>query len=658
MGFDPSFHRNGETWQAQHQQQALPVNPHQNVAYALPPSTLATHASHVSPDVKSLDQQSILQYTNQLQGEHFNKASSKTILAEPSTTAEGVELLPEPHPADFDSFLAGKAIKVHGPKTLETVSSPLRSSPTKAEALAIYDATNQIVTNQMMAALPLVNSTSVISSAEPGISPFQRASKASAHEQFTGVPEPDFSSHALHTGALTKQHGNFTWDQHAMQQTPTIVSILENSQVVGHESIESGAGLETRSGKNVTALKRTTRLPQGARKQKVSKSISKQTPKPTGRSRAKKQNTNMIAVPPSNITEPNMQIETAAGQSALVPGGLQYGSPNLNIHTSLAIQTPSPPHSTDILHPVVASSSTETATKVPTGDDALTKLLKVSKNGVRKPSQKSKRKAKKAARCDPSRFCHICTRSVNSVEVAYCSNIAKGECRKIICIKCADNFGLDDVRAAIYDPVVALSWECQHCRKCCPDKAQCGTYGRINLLRREKGRMRKEAKMAALAATQNFAALSATRSLTGLGGPPEPSDTLDDVYERYQAAAASAATAAVNAVADGIGNVPQDLRNQLVKQIVKDLKKTQVRDIANAQATLVPPPTFAPPTFGPDGTRELNEILAEMAAKGGPRVIVRTPRVANATNSNISFSTNNNAAGAETDRNSSENGQK
>jgi hypothetical protein len=107
-----------------------------------------------------------------------------------------------------------------------------------------------------------------------------------------------------------------------------------------------------------------------------------------------------------------------------------------------------------------------------------------------------------ASNASASKYCHVCTRSANAVEMAYCKNIARGTCRKIICCKCALEFQWPDVTSAINDRAIAAQWECVHCRNVCPPKAQCNTYGRINLQRRERGKRKREEKAAAAAAAR------------------------------------------------------------------------------------------------------------------------------------------------------------
>jgi hypothetical protein len=144
-----------------------------------------------------------------------------------------------------------------------------------------------------------------------------------------------------------------------------------------------------------------------------------------------------------------------------------------------------------------------------------------------------------------SRFCHVCTRSVNSVSVAYCCNIAKGSCRKIICSKCAKEYGWQDVLDAIASPFIAVTWSCVHCREICPSRAQCATYKRINFQRRLRGKKRKMLKEAAIAAAREVAVVAGSSiadfSRIGHGG--------DLMYKYHAAATAAATTVAMNMVA-------------------------------------------------------------------------------------------------------------
>ena len=90
------------------------------------------------------------------------------------------------------------------------------------------------------------------------------------------------------------------------------------------------------------------------------------------------------------------------------------------------------------------------------------------------------KKKRRAARFDkpvPSRFCHVCSRTPKNVRLAVCSNIRRGICRKVVCEKCFDLYKYAD-----FDSVLNMEteWICPHCSECCPAKAQCGTYQKIN----------------------------------------------------------------------------------------------------------------------------------------------------------------------------------
>jgi hypothetical protein len=153
-------------------------------------------------------------------------------------------------------------------------------------------------------------------------------------------------------------------------------------------------------------------------------------------------------------------------------------------------------------------------------------------------NRESKPVASAATKTPASRFCHVCTRSVNSVSVAYCCNIATGSCRKIICSKCAKEYGWQDVLDAISSKEVAAIWSCVHCREICPSRAQCATYKRINFQRRLRGKKRKLLKEAAIAAAREVAAMAPDSDLSGEGPG-------DDLLQKYHAAASAAAAAAV-----------------------------------------------------------------------------------------------------------------
>jgi hypothetical protein len=80
----------------------------------------------------------------------------------------------------------------------------------------------------------------------------------------------------------------------------------------------------------------------------------------------------------------------------------------------------------------------------------------------------------------PSRFCHVCARSAEVVALAPCKNVRFGVCRKAVCEKCFVDQGWDWAAVA-RDPG---SFSCCHCRRACPENAQCGTYQKTNERRR------------------------------------------------------------------------------------------------------------------------------------------------------------------------------
>eukprot|EP00183_Erythrolobus_madagascarensis_P005935 CAMPEP_0185846734 /NCGR_PEP_ID=MMETSP1354-20130828/2271_1 /TAXON_ID=708628 /ORGANISM="Erythrolobus madagascarensis, Strain CCMP3276" /LENGTH=346 /DNA_ID=CAMNT_0028546935 /DNA_START=153 /DNA_END=1193 /DNA_ORIENTATION=- len=77
---------------------------------------------------------------------------------------------------------------------------------------------------------------------------------------------------------------------------------------------------------------------------------------------------------------------------------------------------------------------------------------------------------------EPSRFCHICTKSAKSSRQAVCCNIKNGTCRKVICEKCFEDNNWN-FQLAIES---SSDWFCPHCAGVCPPKAQCNVYKRTN----------------------------------------------------------------------------------------------------------------------------------------------------------------------------------
>lgn len=106
---------------------------------------------------------------------------------------------------------------------------------------------------------------------------------------------------------------------------------------------------------------------------------------------------------------------------------------------------------------------------------------------------KKKRRAAKFDKPVPSRFCHVCSRTPKNVRLAVCTRIQQGTCRKVICEKCFAKYGYGRFESALR---MDSQWLCPHCQGCCPDRAQCRTYQRIND-RLRVSRLRQETARAA-----------------------------------------------------------------------------------------------------------------------------------------------------------------
>lgn len=86
----------------------------------------------------------------------------------------------------------------------------------------------------------------------------------------------------------------------------------------------------------------------------------------------------------------------------------------------------------------------------------------------------------------PSNFCHICSKLSRNKPRLICGNYTKGLCYKTICKGCFVKHSLGNFDLA-NNP--QTEWTCTHCRRCCPSKAQCATYTRVNnSIRRKRKR--------------------------------------------------------------------------------------------------------------------------------------------------------------------------
>lgn len=116
------------------------------------------------------------------------------------------------------------------------------------------------------------------------------------------------------------------------------------------------------------------------------------------------------------------------------------------------------------------------------GASGTVRVLAGRTGGVRKPSLSATDGWK--GRSTPSRFCHICSRTAKKVALLACGNLASGACRKVVCEKCFAEYGWDWNRAAAL--AARGAWQCTHCRRACPRRAQCAIYRRTNERRREQ----------------------------------------------------------------------------------------------------------------------------------------------------------------------------
>lgn len=104
----------------------------------------------------------------------------------------------------------------------------------------------------------------------------------------------------------------------------------------------------------------------------------------------------------------------------------------------------------------------------------------------------------------PSKYCHVCGRSADTVTVAHCANTRLGLCRKVLCDKCLI---IHQTGSANWARENNTSWTCTHCRGVCPYRARCHQYTRNNMRRRVKNDEKRKADK------------NAKRKLAGEGEP-------------------------------------------------------------------------------------------------------------------------------------------
>lgn len=111
----------------------------------------------------------------------------------------------------------------------------------------------------------------------------------------------------------------------------------------------------------------------------------------------------------------------------------------------------------------------------------------------------------------PSSFCHVCRRPSFLVKMVVCENMRRSTCRKVVCDRCFEDYGWDWSAANVEN----ASWTCPHCRGACPDDAQCASYRKTNMKRRERRRK--------LAAAQQLATQLPNKPASSGAQPPAAS---------------------------------------------------------------------------------------------------------------------------------------
>jgi len=155
--------------------------------------------------------------------------------------------------------------------------------------------------------------------------------------------------------------------------------------------------------------------------------------------------------------------------------------PSRSTSTNLTSESPIPPYSSAYIRDAPLRAAPISVVQV------LSSQTAPRFGGVRKPTRQGNAATVAVVsgwkgRSTPSRFCHICSRTAKKVELLSCANLASGACRKVVCEKCFIEYKWD-WKAAIRS---RASWQCTHCRRVCPNRAQCAIYRRTNERRREQ----------------------------------------------------------------------------------------------------------------------------------------------------------------------------
>lgn len=126
----------------------------------------------------------------------------------------------------------------------------------------------------------------------------------------------------------------------------------------------------------------------------------------------------------------------------------------------------------------------------------------------------------------PSKYCHVCGRSAQTVNVAHCGNIRLGLCRKVLCDKCLILHQPESAQDAKLDESL---WLCTHCRGICPTRARCHQYTRNNMRRRikneERRRVQEERRLVG-----EREAKRAKVEVAGAGGGISPTGVTENVF--------------------------------------------------------------------------------------------------------------------------------
>lgn len=152
-----------------------------------------------------------------------------------------------------------------------------------------------------------------------------------------------------------------------------------------------------------------------------------------------------------------------------------------NTTTTTTTTTPPPPDYSSPTYSSVSSDDPPSSSRLPRSQPHIP-LLHPSSRPHKLPRLLNHQLPVSRSRCQPSRFCHICSRTSKKVGLLACANFATGACRKVVCQKCFADHNWD------WDAAfqMAANWICTHCRHQCPDRAQCAIYKRTNERRREQ----------------------------------------------------------------------------------------------------------------------------------------------------------------------------